>query len=429
MSSPSHLILVAYQCAPEQGSVSRIGWEWYRRLAPRQPLTLVTHIRNRTALEQAGAPLPHSRIVYIDSEWFAGPLYRVANALFPHSEHVRFMLASLDYYLFDYLACQQLRSLPMPAHTLLHRVTPVSPSAASLLPGLGYATLLGPLNGGLGRPPGFADTLRAEHGWAYPLAGIGRWFDRLLRSSEQASHVLYATRATRDCLPMPALAHASAMLENGVDSQAFTAHPWPIAPGNGQPLRLGFVGRLIPVKGLPFLLSACAALQRQGQPVMLDILGDGPCLPSLRAQAAQLQLPVHFAGAVPHPAVAAAMRDWHALVLPSLRESGGAVLMEAMACAKPCIVFDWGGPGELVDDEVGRKVSARDETALVDGLTAAFADIVAHPDAWSQRALAARQRAVQQFDWSQRVEQMLRLYGEVLQQHEVLPCNISFTSP
>ena len=51
------LILSAYQCGPGMGSVSQIGWEWYSRLAGRLPLTLVTHSRNRAALEKAGAPL------------------------------------------------------------------------------------------------------------------------------------------------------------------------------------------------------------------------------------------------------------------------------------------------------------------------------------------------------------------------------------
>lgn len=429
MSQPAHLILVAYQCAPEQGSVSQIGWEWYQRLAARLPVTLITHVRNRTALEQAGSPLAHSRIVYIDSEWFAGPLYRLSQALFPRSEHVRFMLASLDYFLFDYLACQQLRSLPMPAHTVLHRVTPVSPSAASLLPRLGYPTIIGPLNGGLGRPAGFKATLRAEHGWAYPLAALGRWLDRLRHSSDEASRVLYATRATRDSLPTTALPHATAMLENGVDIRQFQALPWPEAPSRTRPLQLGFVGRLIPVKGITFLLDACHALQEQGWPVALDIVGDGPLRASLQQQASARQLAVRFLGQLPHDAVAASMRDWHALVLPSLRESGGAVLMEAMACARPCIVFDWGGPAELVDDEVGRKIAASDEAGLIAGLQAAFADICQHAPAWQQRAQAARLRAEQHFDWQKRSERMLQLYAEVLQQHEVLPCNISFTSP
>ena len=81
------LLLSAYQCGPGMGSVSQIGWHWYSRLARRLPVTLVTHVRNRDALAAVGVPLPGSEIVYIDTEWFAGPLYRLAARLFRQSQH------------------------------------------------------------------------------------------------------------------------------------------------------------------------------------------------------------------------------------------------------------------------------------------------------------------------------------------------------
>ena len=75
------------------GSVSQIGWEWYSGIAERLPVTLLTHTRNREALEANGAPLPGSEIIYIDTEWFAGPLYRAARRLFPRSEHSEFLVS------------------------------------------------------------------------------------------------------------------------------------------------------------------------------------------------------------------------------------------------------------------------------------------------------------------------------------------------
>src|ERR1700753_3992966 len=99
--APPRVLLSAYQCAPGGGSVSQIGWEWYSRLSRRMPVTLVTHIRNRVYLEAAGAPLPGSEIIYIDTEWFAGPLYRLASRLFPKSQHSVFLIASLDFYVYD----------------------------------------------------------------------------------------------------------------------------------------------------------------------------------------------------------------------------------------------------------------------------------------------------------------------------------------
>src|SRR4051812_17945116 len=108
MAATKNILLSAYQCGPGLGSVSQIGWEWYRRLAARESVTLVTHVRNRVALENAGAPLPNTEVHYIDPEWFAGPLYRTACRLFPKSQHAAFMTASLDYYVFDRVAYRAL---------------------------------------------------------------------------------------------------------------------------------------------------------------------------------------------------------------------------------------------------------------------------------------------------------------------------------
>ena len=67
-------------------------------------VTLVTHARNRGALIDAGAPLDGSDVIFIDTEWFAGPLYRFAKWLFPKSEHCVFMLSSLDFFVYEYAA-------------------------------------------------------------------------------------------------------------------------------------------------------------------------------------------------------------------------------------------------------------------------------------------------------------------------------------
>ena len=108
MSLP-HILLSAYQCAPGQGSVSQIGWEWYSRLSSLLPVILVTHSRNRKILEAAGAPLPGSQVIYIDTEWFAAPLHWVASRLFRRSQHAVFLLTSVDFYLYDFVLVRHLR--------------------------------------------------------------------------------------------------------------------------------------------------------------------------------------------------------------------------------------------------------------------------------------------------------------------------------
>src|ERR1043166_4639089 len=165
----TRVLLLAYQCGPHMGSVSQIGWEWYSRLTDHAHVTLVTHVRNREALESAAAPLPCSEVVYTDTEWFAGPLYRLASRIFPRSQHSVFLLSSLDFYVYDRQVVKAIRKrMQQGEHwDLIHAVTPVSSLAATGLHHLGIPLVLGPLNAGLKSPEQFPEVMREEIGRAH----------------------------------------------------------------------------------------------------------------------------------------------------------------------------------------------------------------------------------------------------------------------
>lgn len=95
----------------------------------------------------------------------------------------------------------------------------------------------------------------------------------------------------------------------------------------------------------------------------LTIIGAGQEEQALHSQAKSLDIDaiVHFTGPLPLTRVADAMAAAHVFCLPSVRESGGAVLLEAMAVARPVIALDYGGPAEIVDHEVGMLIRPQAE--------------------------------------------------------------------
>ena len=414
------LLLSAYQCGPGMGSVSQIGWHWYSRLARRLPVTLVTHVRNREALTAAGAPLPGSEVIYVDTEWFAGPLYRLAARLFGQSQHAVFLVSSADFYVYDAAALKELkrRRATGADWDIVHAVTPVSPMAATRLHKLGRPVVLGPWNGGLGNPAHFPDIMRADAAWVYPVRKLGRLVDALAGSSRRAAAILTATRATVESIAPRHRARCVPMLENGVDLDVFSPGPWPEPPGPAQPLRLVFVGRFVPFKGISMLLEAVARVKDE-LPVVLTLVGEGPLEAELRAevQARGLNEQVRFITSVLPPAeVAARMREAHLFCLPSVRESGGAVLLEAMACARPVTAVAFGGPAEVVDDGVGRALPDTGREAVVSGLVDVFRDVAAHPDAWRARGEEGLRRARERYGWEAKVDAAVALYQRLLGQ-------------
>lgn len=418
-SQRPRVLMSAYQCGPGMGSVSQIGWEWYSRMARRVPVTLVTHVRNRSALEAGGAPLAGSEVIYVDTEWFAGPLYRLASRLFPRSEHAVFMLSSLDFYLFDRTALRQvkqrMRTAPQPLWDLVHSPTPVSPVAASVLHRCGLPTLLGPLNGGLKSPTTFPEFMQQDAAWLYPLRNSGRLMDWLAGATRHASRILVATRATRDWYPARFRSKCVPMLENAVDLNAFAPQPWPGSPSAEHPLGILFVGRLVPFKAIPLLLRAMHAL-RGRVATHLTIVGEGPMREAWMAEAKTLGLAdaVTFAGQQPLGEINRFMEHAHVFCLPSVRESGGAVLLEAMACARPVIAVDYGGPSEIVDDAVGRKVPASGNADAIAGLADALADLAANPEAWRKRGEVGRARVEAGYSWEAKIDTALDQYQALL---------------
>lgn len=416
--SAHRILLCAYQCGPDMGSVSQIGWEWYARLCQEHSVTLVTHVRNRPALSAAGAPFAGSDIVFVDTEWFAGPLYRFAKWIFPRSEHSVFIVSSLDYFVFDWSAFRQLRQQLRTGRRweLLHRVTPVTLAAPTWLGRLGLPTVIGPLNSGLKDPRGFGKIMRQESTWLVRLRGFGRIFDHMIGSSRRATRILTASRATLEGVPKRYHDRCQPMIENGVELTRFVPTPWPSVPGPAQALSVLFVGRLIPVKALHLLLDAVAQLMGASKAVQLTVVGDGPMRSEWERYAAYLGLAtqVSFVGNISLAEVSRHMQQCHVFCLPSVRESGGAVLLEAMASARPVIAMNFGGPGELVDAEVGAVIDLITPEQVSHDMATCLQDLVANPQDWRRRGLAGRRRVESLYSWSAKVACAKTLYAEIL---------------
>jgi glycosyltransferase involved in cell wall biosynthesis len=398
--------------------LSQIGWEWYSRLTKTYSVTLVTHIRNRLALLEAGVPPGASDVLYIDTEWFAVWIYRLSKWIFPRSEQSMFMLASLDYFVFDIAVYWRLRRHLRAGRSwdLIHRVTPVTLTALTWLGRLGPPLILGPLNSGLKDPSGFGKILCREFTWLTRLRLVLRLVDGLMGSSRRTTRFLIASRATQEGVPLRYHDRCRRMHEIGVNPSLFAPTPWPAVATATAPLQVLFVGRLTPVKALEMLIDAIAQLSAWGFLVRLTVVGDGPMHGDWKEHAARLRLGemIRFTGNLPLAEVAMAMKQCHVFCLPSVRESGGAVLIEAMASARPVIAMNFGGPAELVDAEVGALVNLTNPAEVSAEIARLLRQIIECPATWEQRGLNGRQRAEKLYSWDAKLAVADTLYSEVL---------------
>ena len=134
----------------------------------------------------------------------------------------------------------------------------------------------------------------------------------------------------------------------------------------GGPLRILFVGRLVPTKNADVLISALARLEAKSVAVRCDIVGDGPDRPRLEAQAARLGLSqrVSFSGGLPLPEVLDRYERADVLVCASETEGWPKVIAEGMAFGLVCIGSDRGLMPWMLDEGRGLVVPAGNVEAL-----------------------------------------------------------------
>lgn len=373
-------------------------------------IVLVTHARNRTEIEAdfpALAPFTH----YIADALSHRVLWALGER-FPEALRDR-VFGNMIALLTAWDMRQIVRRLIARQHfDLVHQPIPVSPATPSPLYGLGVPVVIGPMNGGMSYPPGFtAREGRAARAFLRLGRMTARLANRLWPGKAQAARLLIANDRTRRALPVT---HASilTMPENGVDLDIWTAPPPHAGPGQRKGFRLVFMGRLIGLKGLDLTLQAIeiARARKPGLNITLDILGDGPERAMIEARG----LPgVYLHGFLTQAECAARLTGADALILNSLRECGGAVILEAMALGVPVIASDWGGPADYVTPETGILVPPAPADSFADRLADAILQMAENPDAARRMGQAGLARVREKFDWQQRICDMEEIYRSV----------------
>jgi glycosyltransferase involved in cell wall biosynthesis len=272
--------------------------------------------------------------------------------------------------------------------------------------------VLGPLNGGLPWPAGFDGARRKEGEWLSYVRGAYRLLPGYRSTRRDAAAILVASRETLRQMPREHRGRCFYLPENGIDPARFALRRTRRA---ARPLRLVFVGRLVPYKGPDMLVEAVAPLVRDGA-VTLDVIGDGPMSAELKALVQRLGVAggVRLLGWVEHARVQEQLAGADVLAFPSVREFGGAVALEAMAVGAVPMVLDYGGPAELVTDRTGFLIPMGSREQVVGRFRAALAHLAANPGEVDARSDAARRRAHEQFSWAEKARRTVRVYEWLL---------------
>lgn len=183
----------------------------------------------------------------------------------------------------------------------------------------------------------------------------------------------------------------------------------------GRGFSIGYVGRLVPGKGVDLLLEALRHLSGTWR---LHLVGDGPEAERLKAQARHLGLShrITFEGWLPSLRMPAFYRNLDVLVLPSRSqpnwiEQFGRVLIEAMACAVPVVGSDSGEIPSVIGD-AGLVFPENDAEALAACLTRLMQDT----SLWADLSRRGRSRVLGHYTQERIAAQTVAVYRQMMDQ-------------
>lgn len=414
------VLIVAEHASARFGGEAALPMHYFRVMRARGiDVRMVTHARVREELRDT-FPNDADRITYIEDTPTHRWMWRLGGLL---PARLAYITTGFVSRLSTQRAQRAVARALVREHRIdvVHQPMPVSPREPSLLHGLGAPVIIGPLNGNMTYPEAFRSG--SERRLAL-IEGIARRFaeslNALMPGKRKAAAIVVANERTRRALPGKLSGQVLVIPENGVNLALWQHDPAPAANGD-LPTRFAYMGRLVDWKAVDLLLLAFKRASA-GAPMTLTLFGDGVEKAALLALARELDVlgeqpdtpgKVFFAGWRSQVECAAALRHCDALMLPSLWECGGAVVLEAMACRLPVIATAWGGPLDYIDEHTGILVPPSSREALIDGLAQAMLKLSRSPELRRRLGEAGRRRVEAEFDWERKMDAMLALYASV----------------
>jgi len=248
------------------------------------------------------------------------------------------------------------------------------------------------------------------------------WLER--RALRQVNAAYPCSETARELLDLKHFSGPTPVVPFGVNLEAFTSKP--VNRNANAPLTIGYVGRMLPGKGLNVLADALNKLQ--SEPWKLLMVGDGSERKPFEQTLAQHGLldRAEFTGAISYDSVPNFFQQMDVLVVPTettarIREQFGRVIVEAMATGIPVIGSTCGAIPEVIDG-AGLVFPERDADALADAIRRVLADA----DLREEFARVGRRRVEENYSWDRVASKTYELYRQILRRQAAEARNTEF---
>ncbi len=410
MTVALNILLSAFECNPYMGSDAEVGWQWAHQLSKRgYKVTVITRSTHQKEIEQWITKTGESKavnFVYVDIKW----LYPLTELINPRN-HIYYYFWQFSAYL---IAKKLHRQKPF---SLIHHLTWVSFRQPSFMGLIDAPMYFGPVAGGDEIPKGYTKTFAFKQQLLESLRslinGLVKIDPLMWLTYAKAEKVFFTSPAHLARVPQFVKSKAQIELAIGCDCPAYNLSQ----ENNKKYLRRGnrllFVGRFLGLKGMDIGLDAFALIRQTRPDITLTLVGDGIERDRWINKAKQLNVfdAIDWRGWIAKEEVQKLYAEFDLFYFPSLRDSGGFVVLEALQNGMPVVCFKLGGPGMLVNDTCGYAVEAGKSVAqATQVLAAATLKILADGEINHHLPENCRKRA-KLFTWDALIARMYSFEG------------------
>lgn len=402
------VLYIAYSCSPNHGSEDRIGWKIPLVSAEKNQVFVITKAEHQKAIEEYQAQNPglSIRFFYVDIPSFYKKIYKG----FAYSGRLNIWHRG---------AVALAQQICQREHIdLIHQITPVefrSIGDYGRIPNVKY--VCGPVGGGEYIPNGLTH-YAGKHcfqEWIRKCSNARQL--RLLKKrcvADRCDAILFANAETKDYMSSAVknVAVQRCMTEVGIGPEDIVAAEREVS--ENKPCSFLVAGRMIYRKGHAFLLDALRKLPEDLN-YRCTLLGSGPEADAIEKKCREygLQQRVLIKKRIPFEEMPKVYAETDVLIMPSIRETTGSVLVEAMAKGLPVITVARFGGAQVLDDTTAWLYDGSTGQEFIQNLADRVRYCATHPQEVQQRGVNAS-IAVQAHLWEHKFAAYQQIYEQLV---------------
>lgn len=392
------VVLIAYSCAPGQGSEPGIGWNYVYELAHKEiELTVVTRRNNREEIERFG--LRNVNFIYFD----LNKTFLRMKKVLPFGLHLYIRLWQKKVYK------NVIRGFKV---DIVHHLNLV---AFWNFPQFNLLNARRIVWG----PVGMSDTLPSQHLRDLRIADVFNEvilklilkvnYYRFSKSKRLCDGLLLRNRKSETFFAKRLSSFRHVLCETGIRRSEIGL----AKTIDNDSLQIICVGRMVYWKGFILALKAFNKFIIDGGDGYLTIIGQGPQLDYIRAYIVEnnLNSRVKLLKSVSRETVLSYLRKSHIMLHPSFRDGAPFAVLEAMSNGVVPIILNSLGPSDLVSDSAGIVLDRnKSQAEIVENISQSLFDILDNPTLFAMKSKNAVNRARNWYTWESHGENLYQFY-------------------